>query len=104
MHIRDCFAVAMLASGVLAASPMASDYLTQGNDPGRTGWMKDEKVFSLANDQVPAVGKEPVGRVRPRVRGDAGRHGLRFRVCDGAALVGTHRQIPSSKSQISAHS
>ena len=28
---------------------MASDYLTEGNDPGRTGWMKDEKVFSLAN-------------------------------------------------------
>ncbi len=28
---------------------MASDYLTEGNDPGRTGWMKDEKVFTLAN-------------------------------------------------------
>ena len=27
----------------------ASDYLTEGNDPGRTGWMKDEKVFTLAN-------------------------------------------------------
>jgi len=39
----------MLASCVLAAWPMASNYLTEGNDPGRTGWMKDEKVFSLAN-------------------------------------------------------
>ena len=28
---------------------VASDYLTDGNDPGRTGWMKDEKVFTLAN-------------------------------------------------------
>ena len=28
---------------------VASDYLTEGNDPGRTGWMKDEKVFTLAN-------------------------------------------------------
>ena len=36
----------MLASWVPL---MASDYLTEGNDPGRTGWMKDEKVFTLAN-------------------------------------------------------
>src|SRR4026207_994340 len=49
MPIRDCVAPAILASCVLAASPMGSDYLTEGNDPGRTGWMKDEKVFTLAN-------------------------------------------------------
>ena len=49
MQIRYCVALVMLASCVLGASPMASDYLTEGNDPGRTGWMKDEKVFSPAN-------------------------------------------------------
>src|SRR6476620_9879197 len=38
--------LAVLASWVPL---MASDYLTEGNDPGRTGWMKDEKVFTLAN-------------------------------------------------------
>jgi outer membrane protein assembly factor BamB len=41
----------LLALAVLAClAPLAaSDYLTEGNDPGRTGWMKDEKVFTLAN-------------------------------------------------------
>ena len=43
--------VSVLALAVLASCVplMASDYLTEGNDPGRTGWMKDEKVFTLAN-------------------------------------------------------
>jgi len=27
----------------------ASDYLTHGGDPGRTGWMKDEKTFTTTN-------------------------------------------------------
>jgi hypothetical protein len=33
---------------VLAACAplLASDYLTEGNDPGRTGWMNDEKIFT----------------------------------------------------------
>ncbi|MGH7489264.1 MAG: PQQ-binding-like beta-propeller repeat protein, partial [bacterium] len=31
------------------ASVWASDYLTEGVDNGRTGWMKDEKVFTTAN-------------------------------------------------------
>src|SRR4026209_1729339 len=44
--IRTWMALAILASWVPL---MASDYLTEGNDPGRTGWMKDEKVFTLAN-------------------------------------------------------
>ena len=38
-------AIAVLASWTPLA---ASDYLTEGNDPGRTGWMKDEKVFTPA--------------------------------------------------------
>ena len=44
--LRGSVAVAVLGSCI---SLMASDYLTEGNDPGRTGWMKDEKVFTLAN-------------------------------------------------------
>jgi type 1 glutamine amidotransferase len=46
MRLRKCLGLAVLASWVPL---MASDYLTEGNDPGRTGWMKDEKVFTLAN-------------------------------------------------------
>jgi hypothetical protein len=46
LRIRICSALAVLASCVPL---LASDYLTEGNDPGRTGWMKDEKVFTLAN-------------------------------------------------------
>ena len=33
------------------ATLLASDYLTDGVDHGRTGWMKDEKVFTTANVQ-----------------------------------------------------
>src|ERR1044072_6080201 len=44
--LRRCVAVALFASCIPL---LASDYLTEGNDPGRTGWMKDEKVFTLAN-------------------------------------------------------
>jgi hypothetical protein len=43
-----------------------------------------------------------VGRVRPRVRRNAGRHGLRLRVCDGAALewgLIVKSQAPNPKSQ-----
>ena len=44
--LRRCVALAVCA----ACIPLvASDYLTEGNDPGRTGWMKDEKAFTLAN-------------------------------------------------------
>ena len=45
-RIRKYAALALLVSCVPLA---ASDYLTEGNDPGRTGWMKDEKVFTTAN-------------------------------------------------------
>jgi hypothetical protein len=44
--LRGCVATAVLASCIPL---MASDYLTEGNDPGRTGWMKEEKAFTLAN-------------------------------------------------------
>jgi hypothetical protein len=46
--MRKVLVGALLLSG---ASVMASDYLTNGGDPGRTGWMKDEKVFTVANVQ-----------------------------------------------------
>ena len=31
------------------ATAVASDYVTHGVDPGRTGWIKDENVFTKAN-------------------------------------------------------
>jgi outer membrane protein assembly factor BamB len=46
MRMSKLFLTALLLSG---ASLGASDYLTEGGDPGRTGWMKDEKVFTAAN-------------------------------------------------------
>src|SRR5262245_6093359 len=41
----------MLVTAVLLASGTvwASDYLTEGGDNGRTGWVKDEKIFTTAN-------------------------------------------------------
>jgi outer membrane protein assembly factor BamB len=46
MRIRKFVLAALLCSG---ATVLASDYLTEGVDAARTGWMKDEKVFTLAN-------------------------------------------------------
>src|SRR5919106_3299196 len=45
-RLRRFLALSVFASCIPLT---ASDYLTEGNDPGRTGWMKDEKVFTLAN-------------------------------------------------------
>lgn len=39
--LRRCLALSVFA---LCIPLTASDYLTEGHDPGRTGWMKDEKV------------------------------------------------------------
>src|SRR5262245_4718381 len=33
----------------LAAAIHAADYLTEGGDSGRTGWLKDETVFNTTN-------------------------------------------------------
>jgi hypothetical protein len=41
-----CVALAVIGSWIPL---LASDYLTEGKDPGRTGWMTDEKVFTPAN-------------------------------------------------------
>jgi outer membrane protein assembly factor BamB len=46
MRVRRYIATAVLASGVPL---LASDYLTEGTDPGRTGWMRDEKVVTTDN-------------------------------------------------------
>jgi len=46
MRLRKFLAVLLALSGT---SVLASDYLTHGVDPGRTGWMKDEKVFNTTN-------------------------------------------------------
>jgi hypothetical protein len=37
--------------------------------------------------RLPAVGPESMGRLRSRVRRNAGRHGLRVRVCNGTTLT-----------------
>ena len=39
--------VAFMLVGVV--SVCAEDYLTEGVDNGRTGWLKNEKVFTTAN-------------------------------------------------------
>src|SRR5436190_14745546 len=34
---------------VCGVSVFAEDYLTEGVDSGRTGWLKNEKVFTISN-------------------------------------------------------
>ena len=46
MQARHVLAAVVLVCG---ATLSASDYLTEGADPARTGWVKDENVFTLAN-------------------------------------------------------
>ena len=44
------YRIAVAASLLCLAVPLfAADYLVEGGDPGRTGWLKDEKVISKAN-------------------------------------------------------
>src|SRR6188474_1560763 len=45
MRVRLSILIALLASVPL----LATDYLTEGVDAGRTGWVKDERVFTLKN-------------------------------------------------------
>jgi len=45
--MRKLLTFALLAAAGVTLT--ASDYLTHGVDPGRTGWMKDEKVFNTTN-------------------------------------------------------
>ena len=46
MRTRHLFAAVLLSfSGTL----LAADFLTEGVDNGRTGWVKDEKIFTRAN-------------------------------------------------------
>ena len=49
MHFRTCIALAVLGMLPPAHGFHGVRLLTEGNGPGRTGWMKDEKVFTLAN-------------------------------------------------------
>ena len=42
-----CFAAAVLLSG--AGAVAATDILMEGVDTARTGWVRDEKVYTLAN-------------------------------------------------------
>ncbi len=46
MQIRRLAVAGLVLSGVTLG---ASDFLTEGVDNGRTGWVKDEKVFTTAN-------------------------------------------------------
>ena len=46
--MRRCAIAAVLVLAILV--PMrAAEYLTAGVDPQRTGWVKNEKVFTPAN-------------------------------------------------------
>ena len=46
MNTRYALLAALAISGTTL---LASDYLMEGVDNGRTGWMKDEKVFNTTN-------------------------------------------------------
>jgi outer membrane protein assembly factor BamB len=46
MRMRHVLAVLLLCAG---GSVLASDFLTEGVDAGRTGWVKDEKIFTTGN-------------------------------------------------------
>ena len=46
MHIRKSIVAVLALAG---ATVSASEYLTEGYDNGRTGWVRDEKVFTTAN-------------------------------------------------------
>jgi len=46
MRIRHVLAVLLICAG---GSGVASDFLTEGVDIGRTGWVKDETIFTTAN-------------------------------------------------------
>src|SRR4029450_3670474 len=45
-RVVQCLTAAVIISSIPL---LASDYLTEGGDAGRTGWMRDEKVFTAAN-------------------------------------------------------
>jgi outer membrane protein assembly factor BamB len=46
MRMYKLFVATLVLSG---ATVWASDYLAEGGDSARTGWVKDEKVFTVAN-------------------------------------------------------
>ena len=46
---RSLLALVLLSAGV---SLYGADYLTEGVDNGRTGWLKNEKVFNTTNVQT----------------------------------------------------
>lgn len=46
MRVRDCVAAIVVLT---SATVWGSDYLTEGVDNARTGWVRDEKVFTVAN-------------------------------------------------------
>src|SRR4029079_3428527 len=46
MRMRHVLGVLLLCAGGTLA---AGDFLTEGVDAGRTGWVKDEKIFTAAN-------------------------------------------------------
>ena len=46
MRVRDCVAAILVLT---SATVWGSDFLTEGVDNARTGWVRDEKVFTVAN-------------------------------------------------------
>src|SRR5204862_1414858 len=50
MQITRARCICLLIVGVAAvAGPRAAEYLTEGVDQARTGWVRDEKLFSVAS-------------------------------------------------------
>src|SRR4029079_16544403 len=46
MRVRPLIAALVISAG---ATLCATDFLTEGVDNARTGWVKDEKIFTTAN-------------------------------------------------------
>ena len=80
-------ALASLAVVVLAAGGpgLASDFLTEGVDNARTGWVRDEKVFTTAN----------VGQHEAAVEADARQHAT----CDAQPVRAARRRAGRPRAQ-----
>ena len=48
-HTRTLLIVFTLVAAAAVARVRTADFLMEGPDNGRTGWVKDEKVFNTTN-------------------------------------------------------
>ena len=73
-----CLAAVATLSVAAGVATLASDILTEGVDNARTGWVRDEKVFTTAN----------VARIEAAVEGEAREHAAR----DAQPVRAAHRR------------